>query len=67
MFKHDSSVKIMNNNGGPVGFVFFAAFMGAAIYFVQNSVGFWGFVLAVLKAFVWPGFVVYHVLQVFKM
>ena len=47
-------------NNGPLGFVFFVAFIGAAVYFVQQSHGFWGFVLAVLKALVWPAFVVYH-------
>ena len=50
------------NQGGPTGFVFFVAWFGAVVYFVQQSVGFWGFWLALLKACVWPAYVLYHVL-----
>ena len=65
MTKNNPSVKIINQHG-PVGFVLFVAFIGAAVYFVQHSAGFWGFILAILQAIVWPAFVVYHVLQVLK-
>lgn len=58
-----SSVKVINKNGGPLGFVFFVAWIGALVYFVQNSVGFWGFVLAFLKSIVWPAFLVHHAFQ----
>ena len=47
---------------GPAGFVFFVAWIGAAVYFVNQVDGFWNIVLAVLKSFVWPGYLVYHVL-----
>lgn len=50
------------NRGGPLGFVLFVAWIGAVVYFVQHSYGFWGFVLAVLKSFVWPAYVLHHVL-----
>ena len=56
-----STIRVINESG-PLGFVFFVAFIGAAVYFVQHSSGFWGFVLALLEAAVWPAFVVYHVL-----
>lgn len=39
--------------------------VGAAVYYVSNSVGFWGGVLGVLKALVWPAFVVYEILKFF--
>jgi hypothetical protein len=55
------TVKIINQHG-PTGFIFFVAWVGAVVYFVQQSHGFWGFILAVLKACVWPAFVVYHAL-----
>lgn len=58
----DKSVKVINKGGGPFGGVYFLTIIGAAVYFVQNSVGFWGFILALLKALVWPAFVTYHVL-----
>lgn len=62
MVKNDKTVKVINDHG-PSGFVFFVAFIGAVVYFVQQSHGFWGFILAVLKAIVWPAFVTFHVLQ----
>jgi hypothetical protein len=59
---NDKTVRVMNDHG-PMGFVFFVAFIGAAVYFVQQSEGFWGFILAILKAVVWPAFVTFHVLE----
>jgi hypothetical protein len=48
----------------PGGFILFLGFIGAAIYFIQHtSGGFWEVILALLKAFVWPVFVMYHVLS----
>lgn len=36
--------------------------LGAAIYYIQTSTGFWNVVLAILKALVWPVFVVIKIL-----
>ena len=48
---------------GSWGFVFFLAYIGAAVYFISVSNGsFWGVILALLEAIVWPAYVVYHVL-----
>ena len=58
----DRSVKVINEQG-PVGFVLFVAWIGAAIYFVQQAVGFWGVILALLKSAVWPAYVLYYVLK----
>lgn len=56
------SVKIINQ--APSGFVMFLAYIGAAIYFIQQTTGgFWEVILALLKAIVWPVFVMYHVLS----
>ncbi len=35
-------------------------FIGAAIYFISNAVGFWMSILGFLKACVWPVFLVYE-------
>lgn len=48
---------------GGGGVVYGLGFVGAAIYFVQHAVGFWLILLAILKALVWPTFVVYNLLQ----
>ena len=33
--------------------------IGAAVYYLQQATGFWPGVLAILKALVWPAFLVY--------
>lgn len=62
MGKNNNSVKVIHK-GAPGG-VYFVTFIGAAVYFVDKSEGFWGFIWAILQAMVWPGFVVHRVLQV---
>jgi hypothetical protein len=55
-------IKVMSDHG-PLGWVLFMAYIGAAVYFYQLDPGFWGFFLALLKAAVWPAFVLYEVLK----
>lgn len=57
-------VKVINKSGGPLGFVFFMAWIGALVYFVQQSNGFGEFIVAVLQSFVWPAFLLYRVFEV---
>ena len=48
---------------GPWGFVFLLAYIGAAIYFISVSDGsFWGVILGLLQAIVWPAYVMFHAL-----
>jgi len=54
--------RVMTDHG-PFGFIFFVAYIGAAVYFIQHATGFWGVIAALFQAMVWPGFVVYHALQ----
>ena len=55
-----------NPNYAPWGGGYFLGFIGAAVYFVQQAHGFWLGVLGVLKAMVWPAFLVYKLLEFFK-
>jgi hypothetical protein len=49
---------------GPWGFFFLLAYIGAAIYFISHSDGsFWGVVLGLLQAIVWPVYVIYNTLN----
>ena len=50
----------MSKHGGET--VYGLGFVGAAVYYVQHAVGFWGIVLAILKAMVWPALLVYRML-----
>ena len=49
------------------GAIYGLGMIGAAVYFIQNSNGFWMGVLGVLKAVVWPAMVLYKVLELMKM
>jgi hypothetical protein len=40
--------------------LYFIGFIGAAIYFVSQATGFWNGALGILKAMVWPAFLVYE-------
>jgi hypothetical protein len=44
------------------GGVYFIGFIGAVIYYIQQSTTFWQGVIGVLKALVWPAFLVYKFL-----
>jgi len=43
---------------GSGGVFYFLGFIGSAIYFISNTSGFWMIVLSILKAMVWPAFIV---------
>ena len=58
MKKEVNLVKVVNDHG-PLGWLAFMAYIGAAVYFYQLDPGFWGFFLALIKAIFWPAFVVY--------
>jgi hypothetical protein len=64
---NNNSGKNNVNSGGMLGGVYFVTVVGAAIYFLQNAASFWGGALAILKAFVWPAFVVYKVLELLNL
>tara|TARA_Y100000310_G_C20396303_1_gene675256 strand:- start:413 stop:622 length:210 start_codon:yes stop_codon:yes gene_type:complete len=48
---------------GCSGCGYFLGFLGAVIYYISTATGFWMGVLGVLKALVWPAFLVYEVLK----
>jgi hypothetical protein len=43
--------------------VYALGLIGALVYYVQQADGFWGFIVAVFQALVWPAFFVYEVLK----
>lgn len=40
--------------------------VGAFIYFLSTSIGFWAFFASILKAFLWPVFVVFELMKFLK-
>lgn len=59
MPKGSKKAKVVNKSGG-FGGIYFLVMIASAIYFIQHSHGFWGVILALLKALVWPVFVAYR-------
>ena len=48
---------------GCSGCAYGLGFIGAAIYYISNATGFWIGVLGLLKALVWPAFLVHALLK----
>jgi hypothetical protein len=55
--------KAARATGASGGAVYGLGFIGAAVYYIQESTGFGEGVVAFLKAIVWPAFVVYDLLK----
>ena len=47
---------------GSSGIVYVLGLIGALVYYLSQATTFWVGVLGVLKAIVWPAFLVYHLL-----
>lgn len=58
MKKKSKSCNI-NPCGGPAGGIYGLGFLGAAIFYLSHATGFWNGVLGLLKAIVWPLFLVH--------
>ena len=53
------------SNGG--GMVYSLGVIGAVVYFIQNASSFLDGVIGVLKALVWPAFLVYSLLDFLRL
>jgi len=59
-------VKTFKYSGKPKGGgmpVYGLGFIGALVYYIQAADGFWMGVLGILKAIVWPAFLIYEALK----
>lgn len=52
---------------GGGGAVYGLGFVGAVVYYISTSNGFWEGVVGFLKAIVWPAFLVYEAMKVLGM
>lgn len=61
-------VKIVHKNvGGGGGAVYGLGLIGALVYFIQHAGSFTDALLGILKAIVWPAFLVYSLLDFLKL
>ena len=64
----DKCSKGHNHSGGFMGGGFyFLTFIGAAVYYIQQSTSFWMGVLGFFQAMVWPAMLIYKVFTLLKM
>jgi hypothetical protein len=50
-------------SNAPASAVYGVGIIGALVYYISTATGFWMGVLGVLKALVWPAFLVYEALK----
>lgn len=58
-----NSGKMSTSNSGGGNAVYGLGIFGAAVYYIQQADGFWPVIGAILKALVWPAFLVYDLLK----
>lgn len=55
--------KCKSNNPSAGGGIYFLGLIGAAVYYIKAATGFWVGALGLLKAIIWPTFLVYEALS----
>jgi hypothetical protein len=56
----------MKNDGMASG-IYGMGVIGAAVYFIQSAVTFWGGVIGIVKALFWPAMLIYKLLEYLKL
>lgn len=64
--QHKEGGKRMKNNGVSNG-VYGLGFIGALVFYIQHASTFGEGVIGLLKALVWPAFMVYRLMEFLKM
>lgn len=54
---------ICNKGGGSGSAVYGLGFLGAAIYYISHAASFWAGALGIIKAIVWPAFLVFELFK----
>jgi hypothetical protein len=52
-----------NRSAGGGNAVYGLGLIGALVYYIRAADGFWSVILGILKALVWPAFVIYDLLK----
>ncbi len=56
-----------NSAAAGAGAVYGLGIFGAVVYYVQTATSFFGGLIGIIKAFFWPGFVVYELMRFLNM
>jgi hypothetical protein len=57
------NMKCTVKDQGCGGCGYFLAFIGAAVYYISTATGFWCGVWGVIKALLWPAFLIFELLK----
>jgi hypothetical protein len=58
-----SKAKCKVEDSGCSGVVYFLGLIGALVYYISTATGFWNGVWGVIKALLWPAFLVFELLK----
>ena len=61
--KSSKKGKAYKTGAGAGGWVCFFGWLGALVYYMQVSSGFWDVILGILKSFIWPAFLVHGLMK----
>lgn len=61
--RDEDSRRWANRRHGGGNAVYGLGLIGALVYYIQHAHGFWSVILGILKALVWPAFVIYDLLK----
>lgn len=64
MANDSKKMKVVNQGGGAV---YGLGLIGAAVYYLIHATSFWMGVLGIIKAILWPAFVVFQLMTFLKM
>jgi hypothetical protein len=63
MKKSKKNLKCTMTGSGCGGCAYFIGFVGALVYYFSTATSFWGGVWGLVKALVWPAFLVYELMK----
>ncbi len=59
--------RVVINNNGSFGGSYFVTVLGAAVYYIQHATSFGDGAIGLVKALLWPAFVLYRTLELLQM
>lgn len=59
--------RVVINNNGLFGGSYFVTVLGAAVYYIQHATSFGDGAIGLVKALLWPAFVLYRTLELLQM
>lgn len=60
-------MKVIHKHSGGCGGLYFLGFIGALVYFIQQATSFTDGLVGLLKAFIWPAFLIHAAFELLKL